>query len=378
MIAEFLDEHEVSKYVDAMRGAVDEPALRDQAQAAAQAIGRGDADPVAAIRATLPQTAGPPSSGGRTEFPFFSRDPAVSLLQTSLEDEARKAGNVAVKAPESPLHHIVHAVEALLHIEHFGPSDPDWVTKIAGATLDRLAKGNHKFNPTPAEHTIADDARVVIVGDWGSGLPRALDVARHMGEKVEEALGRGPAGARRAPRRRLLLRRPRRVPAPRAGRRPLAGDQAAVRRRRDVMGAQRQPRHVLGRLRLLRHDAARRRPLRQAALGRRQGHELLPAAERVLGHRRARHLVGCRRAQPRAEGRPARSPGRRAQALGGRVDAQADAAQPPPARLRLRPRRPRDGAAVQARAAAEVGPHQRVAVGSRAPLHGASSRPRCR
>ena len=169
MIAEFLDEGEVGKYVDAVREAVAQPELRDQAAAAAQAIGRGDADPVAAIRATLPQTPGPPSSGGHTDYPFFSRDPAVSLLQTSLEDEARKAGNVAVKEPESKLHHFIHAVEALLHIEHFGPSDPDWVTKIAGATLDRLAKGNHKFNANPAEHTIADDARVVVVGDWGLG-----------------------------------------------------------------------------------------------------------------------------------------------------------------------------------------------------------------
>jgi hypothetical protein len=191
MIAEFLDEREVGKYVDAVRDAVAQPELRDQAAAAAQAIGRGDADPVAAIRATLPQTPGPPSSGGHTDYPFFSRDPAVSLLQTSLEDEARKAGNVAVKEPESKLHHFIHAVEALLHIEHFGPSDPDWVTKIAGATLDRLAKGNHKFNANPAEHTIADDARVVVVGDWGSGLPRAVDVGKHMGEKVQEALAAG-------------------------------------------------------------------------------------------------------------------------------------------------------------------------------------------
>src|SRR5262245_56872242 len=174
-----------------MREAVAKPELRDQASAAAEAIGRGAADPVTAIQATLPDTAGPPSSGGHQDYPFFSRDPTVSLLQTSLEDEARKAGNVAVKEPESKLHHFVHAIEALLHIEHFGPTDPDWVTKIAGATLDRLAKGNHKFNPAPAEHTIADDARVVIVGDWGSGLPRALAVAQHMGEKVEEALAAG-------------------------------------------------------------------------------------------------------------------------------------------------------------------------------------------
>jgi hypothetical protein len=166
MIAEFLDEREIQKYVAAVREQVAAPALAPHAAAAAYAIGRGAADPVEAIRATLPPVQpGPPSSGGHTDFPFFSRDPTVSLLQTSLEDEARKAGNVAVKEPESTLHHIVHAIEALLHLERFGPTDPEWVTKVAAATLDRLAKGNHLFNATPAERTIADDARVVIVND---------------------------------------------------------------------------------------------------------------------------------------------------------------------------------------------------------------------
>jgi hypothetical protein len=191
MIAEYLDAREIQKYVAAVRDVVDKPELEPHAAAAAEAIGRGAADPADAIRATLPETAGPASSGGHEDFPFFSRDPAVSLLQTSLEDEARKAGNVAVKEPESKLHHFVHAVEALLHLERFGPSDPDWVMKIAESTLDRLAKGNHAFNKTPAEKTIADDARVVIVGDWGSGLPRALQVAKYMRAQVEEALAAG-------------------------------------------------------------------------------------------------------------------------------------------------------------------------------------------
>ena len=64
-------------------------------------------------------------------------------------------------------------VEGLLHPQRYGPEDSRWVTKIAEAMLERLAKGNHAFNPVPAEHEISDDARVVVVGDWGSGLKRA-------------------------------------------------------------------------------------------------------------------------------------------------------------------------------------------------------------
>jgi hypothetical protein len=37
--------------------------------------------------------------------------------------------------------------------------------------LRRLAEGTHRFNEAPAEHRLGDDhVRVIVVGDWGSGL----------------------------------------------------------------------------------------------------------------------------------------------------------------------------------------------------------------
>jgi hypothetical protein len=191
MIADFLDARTIDRYVDAVRKALDDPALRPKAQQAAETIGRGASDPVQAVKATLPDQAGPPSSGGHQDYPFFSRDSVVSLIQTSLEDEAHKAQNVTTEPHESGLKHFWHSIERLLHIEHFGPDDPEWVTKIAAAMLDRLAKGNHAFNTAPAQATMADDARLVIVGDWGSGLQRALTVASLMGEKIDEARQQG-------------------------------------------------------------------------------------------------------------------------------------------------------------------------------------------
>jgi hypothetical protein len=191
MIADFLDEDVVQSYVGALRERVAAGDLDAHAAAAAHTIGRGDADPAEAILATLPSaSAGPPSSGGRlVKQPFLSRDPAVSLLQTSLEDELRKEqGAVHTGERHGLLGHIVGAFESILHPERFGPHDPGWVTRIGAATLDRLAKGNHPFNATPAEYAIDDDhARVVIVGDWGSGLERAREVAKHMAQAVAEA-----------------------------------------------------------------------------------------------------------------------------------------------------------------------------------------------
>ena len=191
MIAEFLDARLIERYVDAVRKALDDPSLQAKAQQAADTIGRGASDPVEAVRATLPITAGPPSSGGHQDYPFFSRDSVVSLIQTSLEDEARRSGNVTAEPHESGLKHFWHSIERLLHIEKFGPDDPDWVIKIADAMLDRLAKGNHAFNTTPAQATMDDNARLVIVGDWGSGLARAVTIASQMGEKIAEAHGQG-------------------------------------------------------------------------------------------------------------------------------------------------------------------------------------------
>ncbi|HEU0317207.1 MAG TPA: metallophosphoesterase [Solirubrobacteraceae bacterium] len=203
MIKDFLDQDVVSGYVAAVRKKLESGELDERAAPAAFTIGRGSSHPAAAILAAFPETgAGPPSSGqSRHDVPFLSRDPAVSMLQTTLEDEARKSGFVETPKHGGRFSHIVGAIEAIehevasiLHPVKFASNDPDWVTKIAEATLDRIAQGNHPFNPQPAEFEIPqDDARVVIVGDWGSGLPRALDVARWMAEEVADALAHGRA-----------------------------------------------------------------------------------------------------------------------------------------------------------------------------------------
>ena len=65
------------------------------------------------------------------------------------------------------------------------------MVRIALAVLGHLARGNHPFNPEPARHPISDTARLVVVGDWGTGLPRAQAVARQMARAVADALAAG-------------------------------------------------------------------------------------------------------------------------------------------------------------------------------------------
>jgi Calcineurin-like phosphoesterase len=205
MIADFLDRGEIGGYVAAMREQLKAGRLDNKATAAAAGIGRPSDDPALAVRAVLDalpdDNTGEGSSGGEhTSAPFFSRDPMVSLLQTSLEDEARKSGVVHEPEDRGRFGHIVgvvesieHRIESVLHPEKFSTHDPDWVTKIGEATLDRIAKGNHEFNPNPAECDVGDHGalRLVVVGDWGSGLPRACQISKLMAEEIADAQGRG-------------------------------------------------------------------------------------------------------------------------------------------------------------------------------------------
>ncbi|MDX6682657.1 MAG: hypothetical protein QOG94_2696 [Solirubrobacteraceae bacterium] len=193
MIADYLSKDEIADYVGALRSTLASGKLDEPAAAAAQAIGHAPDNARAAMLEALPADgAGEPSSGGEhANLPFFSRDPTVSLMQSSLEIEARKSDLVH----EPPLHRltrrIVGVVEELKeHLpEKFSSRDPEWVTRIGEATLERLSRGNHPFNVEPAEYEIADDdARVVLVGDWGSGLQHARDVAGFMAAEVRDAL----------------------------------------------------------------------------------------------------------------------------------------------------------------------------------------------
>jgi hypothetical protein len=194
MIKQVVDRNEVGRYVDALRDQLDAPQLRDKAARAADTL-EGTGDSVEKLREALPPVTEKLASSGSDAAdvaPFMSRDPIQSLLQSTLEDKLRERG-VPGEAPKHRgfLAWLIHLIESILHPVRFGPDDPNWVIDVAGAVLERMAKGNHPFNPLPAEYEIEDNARVVIVGDWGTGLPRAQEVAKFMAQEVAEALAEG-------------------------------------------------------------------------------------------------------------------------------------------------------------------------------------------
>jgi hypothetical protein len=193
MIRQAYDRSSVGQYVEAIRGQLSSPALSEPVARAAAAL-PGEGDAVTKVSAALTRVGqAEPSSGGDQggAVPYLARDPAVSLVQSALEGALREQGVPDDTEHEGLWRKIVHTAEELMHPGNFSPDDPDWVVKIGAAMLGHLAQGNHPFNPEPAIHVISDTARLVVVGDWGTGLPRAQKVAALMAGEVAAALEQG-------------------------------------------------------------------------------------------------------------------------------------------------------------------------------------------
>jgi hypothetical protein len=69
----------------------------------------------------------------------------------------------------------------------FTHDDIRWITNVAVSLLQRLIDGSHPFNDAPATAGLEPNARLVVLGDWGTGRPGAALVAR-----TADAYIRGP------------------------------------------------------------------------------------------------------------------------------------------------------------------------------------------
>jgi len=189
------DRDAVRTYVERIRETLSDPRLEEVIERAAVQV-PGDDPPRAKIAVLLsPDIDSMVSSGGEPRgVPYLSRAPLVSMVQSFIEQALDDAGVPDPDERPGLLTRVVRAVERDLHIApgSFMPDDPDWYVFIAEGVLERLADGNVPFNETPAEYEdLADDARLVVVGDWGTALPRARDVAARMQEVTGEALAAG-------------------------------------------------------------------------------------------------------------------------------------------------------------------------------------------
>jgi hypothetical protein len=147
------------------------------------------------------------SSLSMDEFAFLPRDPILSMLQTAIDEyvSERQPGSLdrqqlpdgrrGPSAPPVATDLVLKGApmeltpEGRRQFEIRHPklfSDPRYI--LSGiAMIRRGFKSPARFNDSAASPVkISDRARLVLVGDWGTGTARALKVATHMAKAVKD------------------------------------------------------------------------------------------------------------------------------------------------------------------------------------------------
>lgn len=132
---------------------------------------------------------------------YFARDPYVGLLQSALLEfyEEQRPELIAKTTPgagaaegevavtDQHLEGVEEPGDKRELFEKFSKTDIGWAS-VLFATAVRTARKRHPFNDNPAEpYPIAPNARVVLVSDWGTGIPRA----RKVGQQIRAVLDQG-------------------------------------------------------------------------------------------------------------------------------------------------------------------------------------------
>jgi Calcineurin-like phosphoesterase len=129
-------------------------------------------------------------SGGRQAY--LPRSPAVSLLQSTLTDCVLSRVEDLVKPlpPENDSFgdFVLREFDVF---RKFGPCDAGWVESVISKGLSLLHRRPKFVDGRAPDVEIAADARLVVVGDWGSGLTWAQAVGREMAKHVAAAKDEG-------------------------------------------------------------------------------------------------------------------------------------------------------------------------------------------
>lgn len=79
-----------------------------------------------------------------------------------------------------------------LGLEEFSTLDPRWVSAFLAAKMISEAHGTCPFPDDRAPAVpLGDKARLILVGDWGTGIRRAQDVAQWMGQHAQAGVAEG-------------------------------------------------------------------------------------------------------------------------------------------------------------------------------------------
>jgi hypothetical protein len=195
MVREVADRRVIAPYVREVRRRLESGAHDDAAYQAASRLGLDAPTPhdAALIFASkLPPDGVGPETEPAGEVPFISRDPLVSLIQTSLETQLKRDGLAEETPPEHPHYgafgQVWQAIEDFIQGGRVTARGAEMGVEVVEGMLGRFTEGTHDFNPEPAECAVDGPARLIVVGDWGSGLPQAGAVAQLMAGQVKKGL----------------------------------------------------------------------------------------------------------------------------------------------------------------------------------------------
>jgi len=140
------------------------------------------------------------------DWSFISSDPIISNLQTVLdyyftdgpgkeevevagapEGERRAPGKASLTGDAWIQGVGLEPGSTRRLFNKFSVTDPEWVSTGLAVGV-RLLRGRRTFIDEAPVIRIADKVRMVMVGDWGSGINRARNVAKHMRTQVEGGL----------------------------------------------------------------------------------------------------------------------------------------------------------------------------------------------
>ena len=220
MIAEVLDKDFVLKQLEIVReflrsggrrgGDVEPPPVEvteDDLQTAATAIDNslaseaaGSSGPRGYDTATSDRRGdsqeSPPSIDNRA---FISSDPVLSITQSVLEQYIAHKNAAATDQSGSGRRDgggdeadpVTGSRIDRRVFDQFSVTDPGWVSSLIAMGIQKF-RNPHAFNASPAPSVeMKERCRIVMVGDWGSGLPRAQATAKAMRTCIDQCLTDG-------------------------------------------------------------------------------------------------------------------------------------------------------------------------------------------
>ena len=146
--------------------------------------------------------------GGSEDFVYIPRDATTSLLQSTVEqwfaeklpeaiqsepaEDDRRGGGEVMLSDESLAG---LPAESDGDRRWFGAfetskpkifSDPRWISSVFAMVLRDTVNGRAPFCKDPVNLELPDTVRLIVVGDWATGIPRALKVRDQIAKHLKE------------------------------------------------------------------------------------------------------------------------------------------------------------------------------------------------